>query len=174
MAGVCSRDVNSAGVNTPRDCQGPGKSPTSIHKKRTDMRVWEVFAYTHRERKRLLLHPPEERMGRRQYKSTFNNRKINMTSPETRDPTPARPEQHNANEAEENDLKNIFMKMIEGLKEDMRKSLKEMEEKTNQKVQDINKSILVNTGNNVVSSNKIHHYCTAQASVPFPYMYDEF
>ena len=45
-----------------------------------------------------------------------------------------RPENPNADEAEENDLKNNFMKMIEALKEDMRKSLKEMEEKTNQKI----------------------------------------
>ncbi|ERE70281.1 LINE-1 type transposase domain-containing protein 1 [Cricetulus griseus] len=64
-----------------------------------------------------------------------------MEPPETRNHTPARPEHHNADEPEENDLKNIFRKMIEDLKEDMRKSLKEMEEKTNQNIQDINKSL---------------------------------
>ncbi|ERE91574.1 Transposase, L1 containing protein [Cricetulus griseus] len=80
-------------------------------------------------------------MRRGQGKSTFNNRKPNMIPLETRKHTPARPEHHNADEAEENDLKNNFMKMIKDLKEDMRKSLKEMEEKTNQKIQDINKSL---------------------------------
>ena len=51
-----------------------------------------------------------------------------MTPPETRNYTPVRPQHHNAEEPEENDLKNIFRKMIEDLKEDlkedMRKSLK--------------------------------------------------
>ncbi|ERE72641.1 LINE-1 type transposase domain-containing protein 1 [Cricetulus griseus] len=79
-------------------------------------------------------------MRRRQGKSTSNNRKPNMTPPETRNHTPVRPEHHDADEPEENDLKSIFMKMIEDLKENMRKSLKEMEEKTNQKIQDISKS----------------------------------
>ena len=51
-----------------------------------------------------------------------------MTPPETRNHTPVSPEHHNADEPEENDLKNIFRKMIEDLKEDMRKFLKEMEE----------------------------------------------
>ncbi|ERE65059.1 Transposase, L1 containing protein [Cricetulus griseus] len=120
-----------------------------MHYKKTDIRVLELFAstrkdplsHTHQERERLLLHPPEERMRRGQCKGTFNNRKPNMAPPETRNHTPARAEHHNADEAEENDLKNIFMKMIEDLKEDMKKSLKEMEEKTNQKTQDINKSL---------------------------------
>ncbi|ERE85060.1 vomeronasal 2 receptor, 52 precursor [Cricetulus griseus] len=80
-------------------------------------------------------------MRRGQGKSTSNNRKPNMTPPETRNNTPVRPEHHDADEPEENDIKSIFMKIIEDLKEDMRKSLKEMEEKTNQKIQDINKSL---------------------------------
>ncbi|ERE71621.1 antileukoproteinase-like protein [Cricetulus griseus] len=66
-----------------RVCLGPSNSPASTHEKRTDIRVLELFvstksepwSHTFQERKRLLLHPPEERMGRRQYKSTFNNRK---------------------------------------------------------------------------------------------------
>ncbi|ERE65683.1 putative transposase [Cricetulus griseus] len=74
-------------------------------------------------------------MRRGQGKSTFNNRNPNMTPPDTRNHTPARPEHHNADETEENDLKNIFRKMIEDLKEDMRKRIKEMEEKTNQNIQ---------------------------------------
>ncbi|MGE9574270.1 hypothetical protein ACQP3C_24730, partial [Escherichia coli] len=148
--GVCSLDENLVvGSNTPRHYQSSYNSAISSHKKRTDIRVLELFAstqrepwsHTHQERKRLLLHPPEERMRRGQCKSTFNNRKPNMTPPETRNHTPARPEHPNSDEAEENDLKNIFMKMIEDLKEDMRKSLKEMEEKINQKLQDIHKSL---------------------------------
>ena len=43
-----------------------------------------------------------------------------MTPPESRDSTPKRPEHPNTDEAEENDLKNNFMKMIEALKEDMK------------------------------------------------------
>ncbi|ERE67993.1 Transposase, L1 containing protein [Cricetulus griseus] len=150
MPGICSPDLSSpVGSGTPRHSQGPGNSAASIHKKRTDIRVLELFASTrrepwshsHQERKRILLHPPEERVRRGQCKRTFNNRKPNMTPPETKNHTSARPEHHNADEAEENDLKNIFMKMIEDLKEDMRKSLKEMEERTNKKIQDINKSL---------------------------------
>ena len=63
-----------------------------------------------------------------------------MTPPESRDPTPARPEHYNTDDTEENDLKNIFMKMIERLKEDMTKYSKKIEEK-NQKVIKINKSL---------------------------------
>ncbi|ERE72017.1 Transposase, L1 containing protein [Cricetulus griseus] len=77
-------------------------------------------------------------MRRGQGKNTSNNRKPNMTPPETRTYTPVRPEHHNADETEKNGLQNNFRKMIEDLKEDMRKSLKEMEEKTNQKIHDIN------------------------------------
>lgn len=43
-----------------------------------------------------------------------------MTPLESKDSTPARHEHGNADEAEENDLKNNFMKIIESLKEDMR------------------------------------------------------
>ncbi|ERE84498.1 LINE-1 type transposase domain-containing protein 1 [Cricetulus griseus] len=80
-------------------------------------------------------------MRRGQGKSTSNNRKPNMTPLETRNHTTARIEPDYADEPEENDLKNIFKKIIEGLKEDMRKSLKEMEEKNKPKIQDINKSL---------------------------------
>ncbi|ERE84354.1 vomeronasal 2 receptor, 52 precursor [Cricetulus griseus] len=132
-----------------KHCRLLDNSDTFIHEKRTDIRVLDLFAstrrepwsHTHQENKKLLLHPPEERMRRGQGKSTSNNRKPNKTTPETRNHTPVRPEHHNADEPEDNDLKRIFMKMIEDLKEDMRKSLKEMEEKTNKKIQDINKSL---------------------------------
>ncbi|ERE67247.1 NACHT, LRR and PYD domain-containing protein 1 [Cricetulus griseus] len=127
----------SPGPCTPEHCQHLGKSDTSIHEKRTDIRVLDLFAstrrehwsHTHQEKKKHLLQPPEERMRRGQGKSTSNNRKPKRTPPETRNHTPVRPQHHDADEPEENDLKNIFRKMIEDLKEDMKKSLKEMEEK---------------------------------------------
>ncbi|MGE9501659.1 hypothetical protein ACQP3D_24945, partial [Escherichia coli] len=100
------------GPGMPEHCRNPGNSDTSIQKKRTDIRVLDLFAstrrepwsHTHQENKIYLLHPPEERMRRGQGKSTSNNRKPNMTPPETRNHTPVRPEHHNADEAEENDL----------------------------------------------------------------------
>ncbi|ERE81613.1 Transposase, L1 containing protein [Cricetulus griseus] len=91
-------------------------------------------------------------MGRRQNKNSLNNRKTNMTPPESRDSTPARSEKLDTKDEEVMDLKNYLRKMIETFKEATRKSLKEkeekaskklheMEEKTNQKIQEINKSL---------------------------------
>ncbi|CAH7019633.1 AABR07072562.1 [Phodopus roborovskii] len=80
-------------------------------------------------------------MRRQQYKKTSNNRKTSMTPPESRDSTPTRSEHPKADEAEENDLKNIFIKMIEALKDDLRKPLKEMEEKTNKKLEEMKRSL---------------------------------
>ena len=125
--GLLSRSKIDSRIQHTQRLPRPGNSPASTHEKRTDIRVLELFAstrrepwsHTHQERKRLLLHPPEGRMRRGQCKSTFNNRKPNMTPPETRNHTPPRPEHHNADEPEENDLKNIFRKMIENLKEDI-------------------------------------------------------
>ena len=59
-----------------------------------------------------------------------------MTPVKTKDPTTARLEQSNIDEAEENDLKNNFRRIFETLKEEMRNSLKEMKEKTNKKLED--------------------------------------
>lgn len=78
-------------------------------------------------------HPLKEEMGRRQNKRSLSNRNTNMTPPESRDPTPARPEKHYIDEEEETDHKNYFMKMMETLKEETRKSLKEIEEKQTKK-----------------------------------------
>lgn len=47
-----------------------------------------------------------------------------MAPPENSYPTSARPDQHNTDEAEGNDLENNFMKMIEALKEDFKNFLK--------------------------------------------------
>ena len=52
-----------------------------------------------------------------------------MAMPEPSGPTTGRPEHPNPEEAEENDLKYNFMKMIATLKGEMKNSLKEMEKK---------------------------------------------
>ncbi|KAL6083998.1 hypothetical protein STEG23_002517 [Scotinomys teguina] len=80
-------------------------------------------------------------MGRRQCKSTYNNMK-KKTSPESSPlPTP-RPEHCNVDKAEENDLKNSLMKMIEeALEGKMKNAIKEIEEKTNKKLEEMNKEI---------------------------------
>ncbi|KAL6090184.1 hypothetical protein STEG23_036000 [Scotinomys teguina] len=64
-------------------------------------------------------------MGRRQCKSRYNDIK-NKTSPESSPPTTPRPEHCNVDKAEENDLKNSLMKMIE-------EALKEKNEKCHQR-----------------------------------------
>lgn len=51
-----------------------------------------------------------------------------MTPKESRDPMPARPEKHNIDDAEETEHKNYFINMTETLKEETRKSLKEIEQ----------------------------------------------
>ena len=66
-----------------------------------------------------------------------------MSAPEPSYPMPERPEYSNASEAQEDDLKTNFMKMKAVLKEEMKKSLKEIEEKTNKKLDEINKSLNV-------------------------------
>ncbi|ERE66085.1 hypothetical protein H671_8g19752 [Cricetulus griseus] len=58
----------------PGHCRHPGNSNTSIHEKRTDIRVLDLLAstrrepwsHTHQENKKHLIHPPEERMRRGQ------------------------------------------------------------------------------------------------------------
>ena len=63
-----------------------------------------------------------------------------MTPPESRDSTPASHDHPNTEETEESNLKINFMEMTENLKEEVRKSFREMEEKTNQKMQEIKES----------------------------------
>lgn len=53
-------------------------------------------------------------------------------------PTAARPEHINPAKAQENDIKNSFVKIIELFKQETKESLKEIEEKTTQK-KEINK-----------------------------------
>ncbi|KAL6038262.1 hypothetical protein STEG23_034935 [Scotinomys teguina] len=85
-------------------------------------------------------HLQQAEMGRRQCKSTYSNMK-NKTSPESSPPPTPTPEHFNV-KAEENDLKNSLMKMIEeALKRKMKNAIKEIEEKTNKKLEDVNKEI---------------------------------
>ncbi|KAL6053449.1 hypothetical protein STEG23_020418 [Scotinomys teguina] len=80
-------------------------------------------------------------MGRCQCKSTYNNIK-NKTSLESSPPPTPRPEHCNDDKAEENDLKNSLMKMIEeALEGKMKNAIKEIEEKTNKKLEENNKEI---------------------------------
>ncbi|KAL6035171.1 hypothetical protein STEG23_036056 [Scotinomys teguina] len=110
-------------------------------------------ATSHPQRKRIQEHPDtigtrdlpcppfKAEMGRRQCKSTYNNRK-NKTSPESSPPPTPRPERCNVDKAEENDLKNSLMKMIEEAFEGkMKTAFKEIEEKTNEKLEEINEEI---------------------------------
>lgn len=77
-------------------------------------------------------------MGRQQCKSTFNNTKSNnMSAPEPSGST-TRPKY---TKSEENNLENSFMKMVYGLKVGIKNCLKEIEEKTNKKLEDICKSL---------------------------------
>ncbi|KAL6033674.1 hypothetical protein STEG23_035094 [Scotinomys teguina] len=83
----------------------------------------------------------EEEIGRRQCKSKYNNMK-NKTPPESSPPPTPRPEHCNVDKAEENDLKNSLMKMIEeALEGKMKDTIKEIEEKTNKKLEENNKEI---------------------------------
>ncbi|KAL6036884.1 hypothetical protein STEG23_013884 [Scotinomys teguina] len=80
-------------------------------------------------------------MGRRQCKSTYNNMK-NNTSPESSPPPTRRPEHCYVDKAEENDLKNSLMNMIEeALEGKMKNAIKEIKEKTNKKLEEMNKEI---------------------------------
>ena len=81
-------------------------------------------------------------MGRQQCKNPLNSIKSKPAPPETSGSATARPQQLNADEAE-NYLKNNFMKMTEALKEEIKNSLK-VEEKTNKKLEEINKSLKEN------------------------------
>ena len=58
-----------------------------------------------------------------------------MGQPKTSDSKIARLEHPNTDEAEESYHKNNFRKMFETLKEGMKNSLKEVEEKTNKKIE---------------------------------------
>lgn len=70
-----------------------------------------------------------------------------MTTPEISDSTPARPKHLNTDDAEEKDLKSNSIKMMETFKEEIKDSLKEMEENTNRKPEEIHKFLNENLEN---------------------------
>lgn len=90
------------------------------------------------KRQRHWQHQLEEEINRCQSNKSFNNLKT-ITTPEPSGHTTGRPDHHNP-EAEENGLKYTFLKMIDTLKEEMKNFLKEMEEETIIKLEEINKS----------------------------------
>ncbi|KAL6061481.1 hypothetical protein STEG23_034801 [Scotinomys teguina] len=75
-------------------------------------------------------------MSRRQCKNTGNNTKTYMTPSEPTSSPPGRPEQTNTEEAEEINLKNDLKKMVEALKEEIKNSQKELDEKTMKKLEE--------------------------------------
>ena len=72
-------------------------------------------------------------MGRCQCKNSSNNLKNNIITPESSEHTTGRLEYPNPEEVEEIDFKRNIMKVIESLKQDVKNSLKEMDEKNNKK-----------------------------------------
>ena len=72
-------------------------------------------------------------MGRRQGKNSYNNLKNNMKIPNPNDPTVEGLEHLNPEEVE----KSAIMKAIESLKQDMKNSLKELDEKYNKKFEEM-------------------------------------
>ena len=77
-------------------------------------------------------------MGR-QGKNTLNTTKSNMTPTNTGGSTTAKLEHPNIDESEENDLTSNFWRMFETLKEEMKNPCTEMEEKTNKKLEEMDK-----------------------------------
>ncbi|KAL6089236.1 hypothetical protein STEG23_007931 [Scotinomys teguina] len=90
-------------------------------------------------------------MGRHQCRSKYNNIK-NKTSPESTPPPTSRPEHCNVDKAEKNDLESSLMKMFEkALKGKMKNAAKEIEEKTNNILEEINKEIEKQTKNEEIN-----------------------
>ena len=69
-------------------------------------------------------------MPRNQGKNTINNSQGNMIPPESSYPTTGSPGYSNIAEAQDDDPKTNCMKMIEVFKEEMNKSLKEIQANT--------------------------------------------
>lgn len=64
-------------------------------------------------------------MPKEQLKSTFNRTQRNMAPPDPSYPAITNPEYPNETEAKEEDQKSSLIEMIEAIKEDINKSLKE-------------------------------------------------
>jgi hypothetical protein len=69
-------------------------------------------------------------MPRGQHKTTINNSQNNIATWEPNYPTIASPEYSNTAETQQNDLKTNFINTIELFKQEMNKSLKEIQENT--------------------------------------------
>ncbi|KAL6069256.1 hypothetical protein STEG23_019715 [Scotinomys teguina] len=108
---------------------------------------------SHPQRKRIQEHPDtigtrdfpcsliQGRNGKTSMQKYIQQHK-NKTSPESSPPPTPRPEHCNVDKAEENDLKNSLMKMIVEVLESKRKNaIKEIEEETNKKLEEMNKEI---------------------------------
>ncbi|KAL6054872.1 hypothetical protein STEG23_020096 [Scotinomys teguina] len=81
-------------------------------------------------------------MPKCQSKNTVNSSQGSVVLPEPSSPTRARSEYSNADEAPENNLENNAVEMREALKEEIfKKSFKEIEEKTNKNLEEIDKSL---------------------------------
>ena len=78
-------------------------------------------------------------MGRCQYKNSSNNLKNNITSGSS-EQTKGRLEHPNPEDVEEIDFKHSIMKVIESLKQEVKNSLKEMDEKNSKKLEEMNES----------------------------------
>ena len=79
-------------------------------------------------------------MAEGQHKNTTNKSQDNMAPPEHNCPTAASPGYPNTTITEEDDLKSNFITMIEAFKEEINKSLKEIQENTIKQLKDIDKT----------------------------------
>ena len=70
-----------------------------------------------------------------------------MITPESSEHTTVKLEHSNTEEVEEIDFKHNIMKVVESLKQDVKNSLKEMDEKNNKKFEEMSKSLKDNLRN---------------------------
>ena len=82
---------------------------------------------------------PKAQMPRGQHKNIINNSQGNMASPKPSFPTSLG--YCNIAKAQENDLKSYLMRMIEAFKEEMNKSLKEIQKNTIKQVKEMSKTV---------------------------------
>ena len=80
-------------------------------------------------------------MPRCEHKNTANNNKDSTSSTRAQQPYHTGPENCNIVKAQDTDLKITFINMIEVLKEDMNKSLKEIQENTSKQLKKIIETI---------------------------------
>ena len=76
-------------------------------------------------------------MSKGKLKNISNRSQSNVAPTEPSSPTTARPEHSNTTEAQEENLKTNFMEMTEVFKEEINKSLKEIQENTNKQLEEM-------------------------------------